>query len=60
MNKWIIVLLIITGYACSTSKRLKKEVSVGCGIKAIPYLVLIDPDRVTIGKNLPGAALHKA
>ena len=38
----------------------KNEVSVGYGIKAIPYSVLIDPDGVIIGKNLRGAELHKA
>ena len=38
----------------------KNEVSVGYGIRSIPYSVLIDPDGVIIGKNLRGAELHEA
>jgi peroxiredoxin len=37
----------------------QNEVSVGYGIRSIPYSLLLDPDGVIIGKNLRGTELHK-
>lgn len=38
----------------------QNEVSVGYGIKSIPYSILLDPNGVIIGKNLRGVELHEA
>ena len=38
----------------------QNEVSVGYGIRAIPYSILLDPEGVIIGKNLRGDDLHDA